>query len=110
MNIRILCVVLFFVAFSMGMDGCDPTKPTPPPPKPTIVVESTESVENTGATILFKHHLHDQQSGKTWVYLPNPEAIKDYKTQLEFVLKRLEDVERRMNTHEESQEHSAAVP
>lgn len=103
--IAVLCIALC----SMGNNGCE-QRPSPPPPKPAIVVESTESIDNTGATVFFKHHSQDNQSGKIWVYLPNPEAIKEYRGQLEFALRRLEDVERRMNTHEEPQQNPTSVP
>jgi len=93
---------LILIAACLAVAGCK-QEPAPPPPKPSIEVEMTDNTEWTGMTVYFRHHTVGQQTGP-YVTLNTPQDIQDYKKQVEFLLKRLDEAETKMNIHEPVQD------
>ena len=89
---------ILFVAALLTMVGCNQPKPKPPP-APSISVEEIDTTEYTGVTVYYKYHSRPQNSAP-YVTLNSPEEIQEYRKQVEFLLKRLDEAEGRMNVHE----------
>ena len=74
----------------MTIPGCEEVIP----PLPKIEVEAHDTTEWSGVTVkYFNHHTH---GNPTTITLNSPEEIAEYKKQVEFLLKQLEDAERKM--------------
>ena len=74
------------------ISGCEEV--IPPPPIPKIEVEAHDTTEQSGVTVkYYDHHTH---GNPTTVTLNSPEEVEEYKKQVEFLLKQLEDAERKM--------------
>jgi hypothetical protein len=104
--------ITFFTAVAIiaMVSGCeDPNavKPVPPPPpKPTIVIQASETSQSNSLTVTFLNHQRDflgnNQYSELYVHLKNVEQIREYKEQAEFLLKSLEEAERKMTIHEDN--------
>ena len=70
-----------------------------PPPIPTIAVEEYDSASSTSVTISF-HGTYKHDGAPPYVELNNVEEVQAYMQEVEFLLSRLEETERRMNIHE----------
>lgn len=68
-------------------------------PPPAIEVQRLDTASNTGMTVYFRHFPRDQ-NGHTYVQLNSPEEIAAFREQIEFLIKRLEEGDVRMNVHE----------
>lgn len=77
-----------------GISGCEEKVPPPPPPK--IEVESHDTTEWSGITVKYYHHQYGRNGYPAIVILNSPEEVLQYKKQVEFLLKQLEDAERKM--------------
>ena len=82
---KILAIVALLVVC-----GCN----QPPPPLPSIEVENHNTTDWNGITVRYQHH---DTAGN--VTLETPEEIAACKKQVEFLLKELEEAERKMNVH-----------
>ena len=87
--------IIATLLLAMVITGCEQKSSLPP----TITVNEEDSSDWTTVTIFFNNHYRDNQ-GPTYMVLRNPQELQDYKEQVEFLLKRLEETERRMNVHE----------
>lgn len=104
------CVVTIFGLLTIGC--ADPDRPKvvpPPPPQPKIKVEQYETDATNALSVYYLNHSREvdfQRNfvGNPYVNLNNIEQVRAYKKQVEFLLKSLEDAERKMNTHEDGQE------
>lgn len=90
------------------MQGCNPQNCTTlvvSPPKPTIRIDQTDT--DTRSTIYVYYVDHDKEAdqngyvGKPYVHLSNIEEVLAYKKQAEFLLKALDEAERKMTIHED---------
>lgn len=88
-RISLILLVVLFV-------GCESKKIFPPP---TIEVQRLDTASNTGMTVYFRHFLRDS-NGTTYVQLDSPEEIAAFREQVDFLIKRLEEGDVRMNVHE----------
>lgn len=88
---KVIGMLVVLLAFC----GCE-RKVSPPP---HISVNELDSDSYTSITITYNYHYRDQ-NGPTYVVLDTPEAIAAYKKQVEWLLGRLDEAERRMNIHE----------
>ena len=71
-----------------------------PPPK--IEVEVNDNTENTTVTVFYQHH--DSNNRGCSETLKTPEELKAYREQVEFLLNRLDEAEKRMKVHEPENE------
>ena len=86
--------------------GCQmPDKPAPPPPpKPTIKVSQSETNHNNSVVVYYVDHDQERQNngyGEPHAVLRNIQDIKLYKAEVEFLLKRLDEAEKKMTIHED---------
>lgn len=104
--VQIIVLILF-------VHGCEPApqpQPTvpvekpapPPPPKPTVKVEQLETLKKNTVVVRYLHHEYDR--GELYVVLKTSEDLLAYKSQIEFLLKRLEDSQQKMLINEDGQE------
>jgi hypothetical protein len=93
---RIIMLLSIFCMLGVVFStGCGQQKdPTPP----TITINEEDSADWTTVTITFNNHYRDQH-GPTYIVLRNPEELAAYREQVEFLLERLEETDRRMNIH-----------
>ena len=95
--------------------GCDNDvkttgiRPTPPPPKPTIRIDQVETNLNNSISVWYiNHNINvsrrndsvDPVIGIPHVVLNDIEQIQLYKKEVQFLLKRLEEVEEKMTISE----------
>ncbi len=96
MAFSVLCLVVS-AGLILSVSGCDP-KPVKPP---KIEVEGHDTADWSGITVkYYYHHATDSRGEPPYVNLYTPEEVAQYKKQVEFLLKQLEDAERKMNIHE----------
>jgi hypothetical protein len=102
MKLIITQLWIFVLAIPISLlVGCSKHRspePKPPPLKPTIKVEKIEGTESIGLKIRF-FYLHKYYDD-VWVDLNSLEDLRDYKREVEFLLNRIEEAERRMEIHE----------
>lgn len=85
-------IVLSFLLVLLVL-GCD----TISPPPPAIEVEINDNTDVTTVTVVYKyHHGRDYPAAS----FETPEEVEAYKKQVEFLLKRLDEAQVRMNVHE----------
>jgi len=106
-GISFLCIVSV-IAMIQGCKPPDdgPRPVPPPPPKPTIKVEQSETDTQNSLSVHYLHHNQEinHQSGfvgNPYVQLNNIEEVLAYKKQAEFLLKALDEAERKMTIHED---------
>lgn len=90
MLLAIMCML--GVVFSTG---CGAQKGSGPP---TITINEEDSSDWTTVTITYNNHQRDQH-GPSYIILETPEELQAYKKEVEFLLDRLDETERRMNIH-----------
>lgn len=99
MHKRKLLLQLSVVAFL----GCESQNKTPPH-HPTIKVEQTETDTMNTVSVYYSHHDRCQFefNEESCVHLNSIEEILAYKKQVEFLLKTLDEAERKMTVHEDT--------
>lgn len=90
---KVAAVILAMTALLLV--GCE-NQPLPPP---TIQINESDSSNFTVVTVIHENLYYSQQEDPH-VILSTPEEVAAYKEQVEFLLNRLDEVERRMNIHE----------
>ena len=73
-----------------GISGC--AEVLSPPPK--IEVEGHDTTELSGITVSYEYN--HSRNGSSYVELNSPEEVAAYKKQVQFLLKQLDDAERKM--------------
>lgn len=74
---------------------------SPPPPKPSIFIERGETVTgNASITISYKWHTV-REGQNPYVFLNTLEQIQNYKKEVDFLASQLDEVEQRMQVHEQ---------
>lgn len=68
-------------------------------PAPKIEVEVQDNTDNTKVIVYYRHH-GTGQNREACEYLNTPEEVAHYKEQVEFLLKRLDEAELKMQIHE----------
>lgn len=74
-----------------GISGCAEVLSYPPP---KIEVEGHDTTELSGITVRYEYH--PSLNGSSYVKLNSPEEVAAYKKQVQFLLKQLDDAERKM--------------
>lgn len=85
---RILACAVLLVCVA----GCGKSQYNPP----KVEVTGHDTTEWSGITITYRHHSRERNNGPSYVNLNSPEDVAQYKAQVEFLLKQLEDAERKM--------------
>jgi hypothetical protein len=91
-------LVLTFAAVSFSCAEKKPQPAPPPPPTSTIEVEEHETNKNISLTVRYVNHFQDYT---VFVKLDSLAKLRAYKKEVEFLLQRIEQVEERMNVHED---------
>jgi hypothetical protein len=73
--------------------------PPPPPPMPSIEVEEHET--NGGVMIRVIYLNHNSYNNVANVSLEKLDSLRNYKKEVEFLLKRIEETEQKMSIHED---------
>lgn len=96
----ILALPMAFIALAiiMGCGGCD--KKDAPSSEPTLYfrVKTEDSIKGVTVTVNFENL--QSNNNHRFVVLQNLENLREYKKQIEFMLNRLDEAEKRMLTHE----------
>jgi hypothetical protein len=91
-------LVIVLALLSPAITGCDQATTYPPP---TIAVEEFDSAASTSVMVTFYNTFRkDNGHGPPYVQLNNADEVRAYIQEVEFLLSRLEETERRMNIHE----------
>lgn len=69
--------------------------------EPKIEIEGHDTTEWSEISISYHNHRHNN-NGVPHVTLGSPEELEQYKEQISFLLKQLEEAERKMKIHEPS--------
>ncbi len=85
-------VFLLYVIALFVVSGCSGS----PLPPPKIEVEGHDTTEWSGITVKYYNHTPAHKGDPPMVTLNTPEQIAAYKKQVVFLLKALEDAERKM--------------
>lgn len=80
--IVVLCLV-------WGISGCGDVLSSP-----KIEIEGHDTTEWSGITVRYEYH--SSHNGSSYVELNSPEEVASYKKQVQFLLKQLDDAERKM--------------
>lgn len=74
--------------------GCEQQKR----PQPSTTIECTETMDYTGVKITYRYYVNN--NGEFHVQLKNLEDIQKYRRELEFLLNRLDEVEKKISVRE----------
>lgn len=90
----------------LGGCGDPPSRPTPPPPSmPTIKVEQQETNQNTTLVVIYLNHERDSYGNgrysEPYVKINKLDNLRAYKKEVEFLLSRIDDTEKKMLIHED---------
>lgn len=102
---------LTILSVAAMIQGCKPLEngprpAPPPPPKPTIKIEQSETNTENSLSVYYLNHeqvinWQNNRVGNPYVNLTNIEEVLAYKKEVEFLIKALDEAERKMTVHED---------
>lgn len=86
------------IGFLLAQSGCE-VPVAPPPPKPTIMVEQFETNESSSLKVSYVNH-YWSTSEQPHIIINNLDELNHYRKEVEFLMKRLDEAEQKMNIRE----------